>query len=158
MRKAVHSGILWALFLLLWLLYVYQLNWKEFLAGAAASGLAFIPLWLSSRAEQVVFQPKLRWILQIWRLPGEIIQGCVVLLRQMGRTILRKPGESTFQVASFMCAADQYRQTAQRALAITFASVPPNSLVVGIDTETALILFHQVKKAPVPKVIRLLEE
>ena len=157
MKKIFHFGLLWICFILFWLLYVYQFNLKEVLAGVCASGLAFVPLWLSRRAEKITFQPELHWVLQTWRLPGEIVRGCGVLLRQMGRTILRKKSESTFQVARFIGTTDQRRQLAQRALAITLATVPPNSLVVGIDTEADLILFHQVKKVPVPEIIRQIE-
>jgi multisubunit Na+/H+ antiporter MnhE subunit len=156
-KKIIQLGLLWAFFILLWLLFVCQLNVKEVLAGSLAAVLAFIPLWLSHRAERIVFQPELRWLLEVRHLPMEIIRGCGILLRQLGRALLGKPSESTFLVAPFHCATDKHRRTAQRALAITLTTVPPNSLVVGIDTETELILFHQLKKTPVPAVIRRIE-
>lgn len=148
----------WIGFGLLWLFFVYQITLPEVLAGAVAAALTVFGLEKSLKAEPIHFKPKFRWYAYLWQLPGTIAKDLWVLLQTLARHMQRKPSEALFQVSPFRTAGEESRQGAERCLATVFMSVSPNSVVVDIDAKQNLMMFHQVKKAPVPAGIRKLEE
>jgi multisubunit Na+/H+ antiporter MnhE subunit len=148
----------WLAFIILWLIFVYQISLPELFAGAAAAGLTVFALEKTLKAEPFRFSPELRWWAQIWRLPGIILEDFAALLQTLGRHAVGKRSLALFQLTPFHTSGDPARQAAQRCLATTFMSLSPNSVVVDIDTERDVMMFHQVKQAPVPLVIRKLEE
>ena len=148
----------WLAFILLWFLFVYQVSLPEFFAGAAAAALTVVALEKSLQAEPFRFSPKLGWWAQIWRLPGIVLEDFAALLQTLGRHAVGKRSLALFQLTPFHTSGDPARRAAQRCLATTIMSLSPNSVVVDIDTERDLMMFHQVKQAPVPLIIRKLEE
>ncbi len=148
----------WFGFVALWFLFVYQISLPELFAGAGAAALTVLALQKSLKAEPFYFRPRLRWCAQVWRLPKIILEDFAALFYTLGRHMLRKPGLGLFQVTPFHTSGDAARQAAQRCLATTFMSLSPNSVVVDIDTERELMMFHQVKRTAVPTMIRELEE
>lgn len=158
MKRIAEYVAAWLGFLALWFSFVYQISLPELFAGAGAAALTLFALKKSLKAEPFSFQPKLRWCTQVWRLPKIILEDFAALFYTLGRHILRKPGLGLFQLTPFRTSGDASRQAAQRCLATTFMSVSPNSVVVDIDTERNVMMFHQVKRAAVPRMIRELEE
>lgn len=148
----------WVGFGLLWLLFVYQITLPEVLVGAGAAALTVFGLEQSLKAEPLHFKPEFRWYAYLWHMPGAILKDLWVLLQTLVRHIQRKPSEALFQMSSFRPSGEEARQGAQRCLATLFLSVSPNSVVVDIDRDRNLMMFHQVKKSPVPRGIRHLEE
>lgn len=158
MKRFAEYVAKWFAFILLWFLFVYQISLPELLAGAAAAALTVFGLEKSLKAEPLRFSPELRWWAQIWRLPGIILEDFVALLQTLGRHAVGKRSLALFQLTPFHTSGAPPRQAAQRCLATTFMSLSPNSVVVDIDTERDVMMFHQVKRAPVPSIIRKLEE
>ena len=91
-------------------------------------------------------------------MPAMIAEDLWTLLRTLMRHVRGKPSEALFQMAPFRTSGDESNQGAQRCFATVFMSLSPNSVVVDIDTKRDLMMFHQVKKAPVPEIVRKLEE
>lgn len=158
MKRLAGYFVKWAGFLLLWLLFVHQINVPELSAGSAGSALTVFALEWSRHAEPLHFQPKPRWYLQIWRLPWMILVDLWQLLLSLLRHLQRKPSEALFQITPFHTSGEESHQAAQRCLATVFMSLPPNSVIVDIDINDNVMMFHQVKKSPVPTVVRKLEE
>lgn len=158
MRQVAGYVVKWAGFLMLWLLFVSQINVPELSAGAAASALTVFALEWSRRAEPLHFQPKPRWYLQVWRLPWMILGDLWKLLLSLLQHLRRKPSQALFQVTPFHTSGDESHQAAQRCLATVFMSLPPNSVIVDIDINQNLMMFHQVKNSPVSPILRKLEE
>lgn len=130
----------------------------ELLAGAGAAALAVFALEISLRAEPFRFRPRLRWFAQLWRMPATIATDLWRLLTRLVGHIRRKPSPALFQKAPFHTSGDESQQAAQRCLAVTFMSLPPNSVMVDIDTDEWMMTFHEIYKTPVPTMIRKLEE
>lgn len=158
MKRFVEYLAAWLAFLALWFLFVYQISLPELFAGAGAAALTVVALDKSVKAEPFQFRPKLRWCAQVWRLPKIILEDFAALFYTLGRHVLRKPSLGLFQLTQFCTSGDVSHRAAQRVLATTFMSVSPNSVVVDIDTERNVMMFHQVKQAAVPAMIRKLEE
>lgn len=157
MKLVIRCFLQWIGFTLLWLLFVFQLSTSELVAGASASALTVLALEAALRSGPLCFQPRFRWLAQVWRLPALIVADCWVLLKALARHLARKPSRAAFQLGKFHAPGDDCRASAQRALAVLFLTIPPNSVVLDIDRDRAEVLFHVLESAPVPKLARELE-
>lgn len=157
MTASLRLASAWIGFLGLWLLFVYQVTTSELIAGAIASGLTVFSGYVIFRIVPVCFEPRFRWILQIYRLPAMIAVDLWRLLQCLFREMARRPLRSSFVMARFATMPDGCRAAAQRALAILFVSTTPNSIVLDIDMEQNRLFYHQAEPAPVPELLRRLE-
>lgn len=150
-------AIAWIGFLLLWLIFVFQVSASELIVGAAASAITVTLGYVTLRAVPACFEPKFRWIAQVWRLPTMILTDLWLLLKHLLREITGKRSRSSFAMTGFRAAGDNCSAAAQRALAVLFVSTTPNSIVLDIDQKKQELLFHQVEPAAVPELLRKLE-
>jgi len=58
-------------------------------------------------------------------------------------------------IAGLICAA--FFEVARRALAITFATIPPNSVAIGVDNESRRVLIHLLRRGPAPEIFHEIE-
>ncbi len=84
----------WAALLVLWLIFVFQVTLSELLVGSAASALTVLALHRVLRTVPLCFEPRLRWLIQIGRLPRMVAADLWILLRHLVRALFRKPGDS----------------------------------------------------------------
>ncbi len=147
----------WVGFLLLWLLFVFQMTPSELAVGSVASGLTVGLAYVTFRAVPACFKPRLHWLAQVWRLPAMIMADLGLLLRHLMREIARKPSRSSFELTSFPAPGEYQQAAAQRALVVLFVSTTPNSIVLDIDQQKQEMLFHQMEPAAVPELLRKLE-
>jgi multisubunit Na+/H+ antiporter MnhE subunit len=129
-----------ALLYVLWLLFVVQLQPHELLVGLPAAALAASATEAVRGCEHPHFLPHIQWIIRSWRLPFEILRDCALLIRNLfdGR-----PGR--FEVLSFEAGGDDARSVAKRALATFYTTLPPNTVVIGIDRRRNVMLLHRLE-------------
>lgn len=144
-------------FFLLWMLFVSKIATGELVAGFATAVIAVAAFEASNRAEPLLFRPPFSALIQMWRVPGLILQGTWVLIVELTRLLMGRRGRSRFLLTPFRAVDNDARSAAQRALAIIYVTLPPNFLIIGIDRQSKLMLFHQVRKDPVPEIIHRLE-
>ena len=150
-------AIAWLGFLLLWFLFVFQLTWAELIVGAFSSAATVAAAYVAFRAVPACFEPRLHWIAQVWRLPVLTVTDLWLLLKHLGREMIRKPSLSSFKMTTFRSTSEECQAAAQRALAILFVSTAPNSVVLDIDCEKGQMLFHELQPAPVGRIVRELQ-
>ncbi len=143
--------------LLLWLCFAFSISEAELLVGAACATLTVIALEITFRAEPLCFGPTLAMWRQMRFLPLHIAKGLWALAAVLWTRIRGGRSESAFRVITFHATGSDAKAAAKRALVVSFSTTPPNSIVVGIDLETNDMLLHQVKKTPLPEIIRNLE-
>lgn len=158
MRLGLSLVSAWAGFTGLWFLFVYQLSLIELVAGAAASALTVVALEVSLHAVPLRFKPEARWLSRAFVLPVTVVEDMIVLLRTLMRLVAGRKIPSLFQVTHFRAIADNPRSNAKRVLAVAFTTVSPNSIVIGIDRESGLLLFHELEKTPLPKILEELQK
>ncbi len=149
---------LWIGFLLVWLVFVFQVTASELVVGALASAITVVLTYVTFRVVPGCFQPRLRWVVQAWRLPAMIAADLWLLLKHLAREIGHRPSQSSFEVTRFRATGEDCQAAAQRALAVLFVSTSPNSVVVDVDRQKGEMFFHQLEPAPVPELLRKLEE
>jgi multisubunit Na+/H+ antiporter MnhE subunit len=129
-----------ALLFVLWLLFVAQLASHELLVGAGATVLAASATEAVRGCEHPRFLPHIQWIIRSWRLPFEILRDCALLIRNLfdGRT-------GHLEALPFDAQGDDARAVARRALAIFYTTLPPNTVVIGIDRRRNVMLLHRLE-------------
>ncbi|HZQ56198.1 MAG TPA: hypothetical protein VFB14_28670 [Bryobacteraceae bacterium] len=150
-------GAGWAAFLALWLLFVSTISLSELAAGAVGSGIALLALNRSVKADPLCFHPRAHWLAEARRLPGMLLHGLAALFAVLIRRVQGKRPTSVLQLARFSAGGSTPRDGARRALLVLLLTTPPNSVIIDIDTERNLVMFHQVKKTSVPEIVRELE-
>jgi hypothetical protein len=153
---AQHLGFLllyWIAGFLAWLLFTDTFQYWELLFGAASSLLAAIGAEAARSAVVVKFRPKLSWILEGWRLPWYVVQGCAQILWVMFKDVL-KPERSVLRSVEYDGGGDDAGSAARRALTITYTTMPPNFVILDIDAAKRVMIVHQVSESPTPIMTR----
>ena len=163
MERAVHRYwptwiIQWSVMMALWFAFVSKVELAECLVGIAGAALAATGDLVIRRAPHFAkFKPRPGWLAEFWREPGYLIGGTAiifwVLLRQL---IFRRKPDSLLRCIPFDAGGDTARSAARRVLALTLTTLPPNFIVIGIDTEKDLMLVHQVQESGTPEVTKRL--
>lgn len=148
----------WVCFIGLWFVFVYQLSLIELIAGAAVAAVTIAALEISLQAVPLRFQPKPAWLLCTFKLPATVVRDMAILVRALARLMAGKKIPARFQVTHFRGIGEDPRANAKRVLAVAFTTVSPNSVVVGIDRKSGLVLFHELEATPVPEMIKEFEK
>lgn len=146
-----------AAFYALWMLFVATTATGELVAAGIAAAVAVLAFEVAKHADPLRFRPPFQAWVQIWRVPGMIVQGTWVLVVELARRIMGRPRRSVFLLTPFQAVGEDSRSSAKRALAIIYVTLPPNFLIIGIDREKKLMLYHQARKDPVPEIIHRLD-
>lgn len=130
----------------LYLVLIDITDLPELIVGAGAAVLAATGLELAREQGIVGESVRWRWLLRlhrpVLRIPRDIavVSGMALLA-----VVSRRPAFGTFRAVRFGCDEDEPYETGRRALAEAAGSVAPNTFVVGVDGEHALILAHQLR-------------
>jgi multisubunit Na+/H+ antiporter MnhE subunit len=136
----------------LWLLFVFQITTAELTAGAVASACSFIGMVAALRSIPLSFRPKLRWILQAYRLTWMIPVDLALLIRA-----LFAGSQPAFEVTRLQSPLDYRRGHAHRGLAVLLMSMSPNTVVVHVDPGSELMLLHKLQPQTPSRLLERLQ-
>jgi multisubunit Na+/H+ antiporter MnhE subunit len=150
-RRVAYWAADFGVLLGVWLLLVMTTEPAELAAGAGAAALAALGMELAREQQHPQFAPRLRDLTQFYRIPASVAEDTVALLVK-----LPKRPEGFFRLLPFYFGGDSAADGGRRALAIIYATIPPNTLVIGIERQRNRMLVHYVAEAKVPESIRRL--
>jgi multisubunit Na+/H+ antiporter MnhE subunit len=143
-----------ALFLALWLALVGAVSAHEALVGLAVAVVAAVGSTIAWPRRPVAADA--RSIAQLWRFPKVAAVGTWEILAVLARQLVRRiPAESLLLTVPFDGGEGDRGET-RAALAVAYTSATPNFVVLGIDRERKLLVYHQVRRSPVPEMTRRL--
>ncbi len=143
---------------LLWALLTSGFKLQESLLGIFAALVAALLFMLTRIKTGSFFHPSLRELLSIWRVPWYILAESWLVVRILAEDLLgiRKAG-SYFRAVPFDAGTEGDVRTLSRiALATTYSTMAPNSIVVGVDRKQGQMLIHQLQRTPVSEMTRQL--
>ena len=144
------SGVEWAFLVLLWMLFVSQWKKDELLIGIGAALIGAVADAIVKAEGFAKFSPKPEWLLLLLWMPYYVAKGSWACFKAFFGEILGRSPASTFAAKGYSPAKRQdATSAAKRALATTFLTIPPNSIVVGIDSEQEQVLTHEIEPEPV---------
>jgi hypothetical protein len=157
-RLVVMIGIALPVFYLFWILFVGTFSAHELEIGIiaallATAGTAVIDVQYPSR-----FVPSVGELLSWWRLGWYLLSGTWEIMKVAVTDLLgTDPAESLLRISPFAAGdPDDERAVARRVLAITYTTVAPNFIILGINSSDQKMLFHQIKRSSVPKMTQRL--
>ena len=120
----------------LWILFAGAAP-HELIVGAGASALAAAALEAVRGTEHPRFLPHAAALLRARQLPWQIVRDCGLLALN-----LVKGGDGRFVREPFESGGDDAHAIARRVLETAYRTLPPNSIVIGIDRPRDEILLH----------------
>jgi multisubunit Na+/H+ antiporter MnhE subunit len=146
------GALLSAVLAVFWLACVATVRLHEMLVGIGAIVISAAFSMFVVSTLPLRFRPRLSELAEIWRLPWNVATDLVQVLIVLLLDFAGRRAPSLFVAAPWGPVRNNARDTARRALAISYTTVSPNMVVVGIDCGRGKILFHQIKKSGVPKL------
>lgn len=146
------------LFYVFWLLFVGTFSFHELLAGAVAAAFGVGGFVVIEWHYPARFSPTFRELLSLWRSPWYLISGTWEITTVAAKDLLGiERAKSLFRIVTFDAGTeDDPHATARRVLAVTYTTVAPNFIVLGINTRDKKLLFHQIQRSSVPQMTQQL--
>lgn len=145
--------VYWVISYCLWLLFVNTTMVHELWMAALASVLTATAAELVRARPFASFRPRVWWVIQAWREPWYIVEGCASILWTFLKHFF-KPEPSVLRSVVFDAGGSDPQSAARRALAITYTTLPPNFVVLGIDLDKNVMVVHQVSQTETPTMTR----
>lgn len=140
-----------------WIWFVGSVHLHEVIVGAVVVALSTAFCGLIYKSETLPFDLHLRDVVQAWRIPMDIAKDCVIITAVLFADLfLGRRAGSFYRVCGFRSSRRDPILVGRSALAITYTTMSPNMIVIGIDVAQSHMLFHQVQRDEVPRMTRLL--
>ena len=157
LRRVFAFSVCWLLAAGVYLLLIDITDLPELIVGAGAALLAAVGFELTREREIADLSTRWRWLGRLYRpvlkVPSDVLAVSLVALRQL-RHARAVNGE--FRAVRFRCGDDERLETGKWALAESFGSFAPNTIIVGVDPERELILGHQLHRSGAADAIDVL--
>jgi multisubunit Na+/H+ antiporter MnhE subunit len=158
LRRAAAWSAGWLFAAALYLLLIDTTDLPELIVGVVAAGIAATAFELAREQHIAGETIRARWLGRLYRplvrVPRDVALVCAVALRQL---LHRQPVQGEFRAVRFACGEDEALEVGRRALAESFGSFAPNTIIVGVDADRQLILAHQLWRTEGRKAIDVLE-
>jgi hypothetical protein len=154
-------SIAWVFSAALYWLLIDTRQVPELIAGVVTATIAATGAELA-RAQGIVGESiRARWLLRIHRpllkLPSDVLAVSAVAIRQLLHVRRRPAQVGRFRAFAFRCAEEQRLESGRHAMAESFGSFAPNTIIVGVDPERQMILGHQLAPEGGREAIDILE-
>jgi hypothetical protein len=136
-----------------WILLVAGTHIDEMIVGAASVLASGAFLFVAHRTSTLHTNFRLSDMAKSWRIPLYVIIDIWVITLVLFKDLFGiEKAKSLFRVSGFQTGKKDPVLVARRVLAIAYTSASPNTIVLGIDYTCSRMLFHQLKRAPLPKM------
>ncbi|MGC1869801.1 MAG: hypothetical protein WA700_02480 [Acidobacteriaceae bacterium] len=136
-----------------WILLVAGTHIDEMIVGAASVLASGVFLFVAHRTSTLHTDFRLADMAKGWRIPWYVISDIFVITIVLFKDLFGiEKAKSLFRVSGFQTAKKDPVLAARRVLAIAYTSASPNTIVLGIDYTCSRMLFHQLKRAPLPQM------
>lgn len=140
-----------------WIWLVAGTHLHEMIVGAAVVAVATCFLLMVHRSQPDGIQLHWKDVARGWRIPGYIVVDMWVITVVLFSDFFHiRPAGSYYRVCGFESSKRDPTTVARGALATLYTTASPNFIVIGIDPERSQMLFHQLKRSPVPEMTEAL--
>jgi hypothetical protein len=127
------------------------------IVGAGVVVLATLYLKEVHESSQNTLRLEWKDLVQCWRIPWYMVCDTWVVTRVFFSDLLHlRPAGSYYRVCGFESIKRDPAILGRGVLATIYMTATPNSIVLGIDPESSRMLFHQLERASLPKMIQAL--
>lgn len=135
----------WVLLMALWIALDYSLEAAELLVGAGVAAVGAFAAELVGHQTGLHFRIRIRWLIPLWRLPGQVIRDTVIVFVALGRLLIRgdQPASGFLEVPKAW-GDESPEGVSRRVLLVGATSVAPNTIVAGMDRERDVMVVHHL--------------
>lgn len=133
---------------LLYLLLVDTTSLPEIYTGAAVALLAAAGFLLAREQEQPDPALRARWLPRTWRALGRIAPDVVRVTIELALQIVRpRARRGVLRAVPFAERGQERLDAGRRSVTELAGSLAPNTIVIGVDPESGLLLVHQLRRS-----------
>ncbi len=148
-RRLARLAAGFALAATLYLLLVDTTSLPELYSGAAVAVLGALGFGAAREQQRREASFRLAWLPRVWtavsRIPGDVLRLAWELVAQL---FSRQPQRGTLRAVPFRHGGEQSGVAiGRRATAELLGSLAPNTIVIGVDPDTDLLLVHQLRRS-----------
>lgn len=141
----------------LWLLFTGSAARDEMLVGVPAIALSIWFLILLERHQPKEVRLRLVDVLQGWRIVGSIFVDLFVVTVALVRDLSgRAPVASLYRAVRFEARDNRAEHIGRGVLVTAYSTAAPNMIVLGIDPESSLMVYHELKRSPIGELMKRL--
>ncbi len=147
------SGVEYVYLVLLWMAFVSKADTTELKVGLIVAFVGTVADAIVKAEGLGHFRPELRLLFLTFLEPWYVAKGLWMVLRQF-RTVLKRDSGRPLKEVPFDEGQKEPQSAARRALAVMLLTIPPNSIVIGIDFEKRTMLLHEMEPEPTSLMAR----
>lgn len=138
-----------------WICFTAKLELMELIFGAVAATIGVVGYLVFRRAVPIVFRPRVIDVLQAWRIPWYMIAGAVEIMHGLGRQLFSRAGApSLVRTVAYDTPGPKDEAMSRQVLAVTYTTITPNFIVLGILSHKHQMLYHQILPTGVLQITR----
>lgn len=135
----------WVLLMAFWIVLDYSLDVAELLVGAGVAGAGAVAAELVGHQAGWHFRVRIRWLIPLWRLPGQVIADTVIVFAALGRLLIHgQQPDSGFLEVPKPWGDESIVGASRRVLLEGGTSVAPNTFALGMDREHDVMVVHHL--------------
>ncbi len=148
-------AIAWAFLMAAYLVFTNNVGWREWIAGSVVTTLSLTAAYVFYCADPVQFKFRAADLLQGWRIGWNLVLGTwQVFSAAVLRLFTTNPRVGGLYTTPYQEVGNDPLSAARRALAVTYTTATPNSVVLGVDRKHRLLLYHQILPEKVSTMTR----
>jgi multisubunit Na+/H+ antiporter MnhE subunit len=136
---------------LLWVFFASNAGYREVLIGAVVSAISICGAARFRKESKDHFHLRARDVIQIFHTPRLVLVESWLLLRVVALRLIGRQVTGSVVSAHFKTDGDNPESRGRRALATTFLTLTPNTLVLGFLGKEQQLLFHTVLPQELPE-------
>ena len=135
----------WALLMAIWIILDWSLDVAELLVGAGVAAAGAVAAELVGHQTNSHFRARIKWLIPLLRLPGQVIRDTVIVFAALGRLLIRgqQPASGFVEVPKAW-GDESPAGVSRRVLLVGGTSVAPNTVVLGMDRERDVMVVHHL--------------
>lgn len=147
LELAFVSAVEYVYLVLLWMAFVSQLEKTELEVGLVVALVGTVADAIVKSKGLGHFRPRFQHFLLTLLEPWYILKGVWTVVKCFPRA-LKPRHDGYFMAMQFDAGEEDAESATRRALAVMLLTIPPNSIVIGIDREKHKMLAHHMEPEP----------
>jgi multisubunit Na+/H+ antiporter MnhE subunit len=142
--------LVWLTQWVLWIAFADNCGIREIAVGGASSAAATLTVFFFRQCTDDRFELHFKHLSQIIHVPVIVLSDTWILLRVVGLGLIGREAPDKIVAVSFRMGGNDPASRGRRALAITYLTFTPNTLVLGLLPDEEVLFFHTVIPQPLP--------
>jgi len=153
LELVVVAAVEYCFLVLLWMAFVSKTELLELKVGLLVALIGTVADAVVKSEGMGAFRPQVRWLMLLFLEPWYVLKGLGAVVECLPH-VLKPRSKGRFKAVQFDAGEQDALSATRRTLATLLLTMPPNSVVVGIDARSGKMLLHEIKPEPASLLAR----